>query len=294
MDIRHFRHFLAVAEELHFGRAAARLNMAQAPLSQSIRRLEAHLGTRLFDRSPHAGTRLTEAGRSFRPAAERAVQQFDAAVGQARKAGGAASAPVRVGFVTLGLLERLPRALRALENAHPDVSVRLEEGATSALLEGVARGRLDLALVHPAREVPDGVQLSEIRRDRIVAALPRGHPLADRRRVALSELAGDPMIFFPRSASPDLHDSLHAVFRSAGLTPRVHQEARSTPTMLLLVAAGLGHALVAESARFLPFSDVAFVAISDLPADLRWGLDLAWKPELAEAPVRRLAERLLG
>lgn len=293
MDIRYFRHFLAVAEELHFGRAARRLGMEQAPLSQSIRRLEAHLGVRLFDRSPRGGTRLSEAGRRLRPQAERAVLQFDAAMDSARRPDAAGPVPVRVGFVTLGLLGALPRALRQIAVLRPEVSVRLEEGATAGLLDRVADGRLDLALVHPVADPPPGLTLTEVRRDRIVAALPAVHPLAARGAVSLRMLAGEPLIFFPRGASPDLHAGLRAAYRMQGLEPRIEQEARSTPTMLLLVAAGLGHALVAESARALPFSNVAFVAVSDLPEHLHWGLTLAWRPEHAEPAVRDLAGMLL-
>ena len=292
MDLRYLRHFLAVADELHFGRAAARLNMAQAPLSQSIKRLEAHLGTQLFDRSPQSGTRLTEAGRRFRPAAERAVREFDTAIAQARRDGAPAPEPVRVGFVTLGLSDRLPHAIRTLEGLYPEISVRLEEGATRPMLDAIASGKLQMALVHPVHDTPPGVILTPVRRDRVVAALPIQHPLATRRSVSLRELAAEPLIFFPRGISPDLHDGLLLAFHALGLRPRIHQEARSTPTMLLLVAAGLGYALVAEGARQMPLTNVRYLPVTDLPSDLRWGLDLATLETMDSGVAGRLVELL--
>jgi DNA-binding transcriptional LysR family regulator len=230
----------------------------------------------------------------LRPQAERAVQQFEAAIDSARRADAGVPVPVRVGFVTLGLLGPLSRALRQISVTRPDVSVRLEEGATAALLDRVADGRLDLALVHPMADPPPSLAVTEVRRDRIVAALPASHPLGGRRSVSLRTLAAEPLIFFPRSASPDLYAALRGAYRAQGLDPRIEQEARSTPTMMLLVAAGLGYALVAESARSLPFSNVAFVPVSDLPDDLHWGLALACRPDAAEPAARDLAQLLLG
>lgn len=293
MELRHLRHFLVLAEEQHFARAAARLGMQQAPLSQSIRRLEEALGARLFDRSPQTGTRLTPAGRRMLPRARDALRAVEAACDAARDDASAAPAPLRVGFVTLGLLGPLPAAMRALDENRPGIAVRLEEGTTASLLEAVAEGRLDMALTHPTGRRLPGLAHLPLRRDRIVAALPAAHPLARRGRVALRDLAAEPLIFFPEGAGPELHLRIRDAFRLAGLDPRIEQEARSTPTMLLLVAAGLGYALVAESARALPFSNVAFAAVPELEA-LDWGLVLAWRPEAAGPAARRFVARLTG
>ncbi len=294
MDIRYFRHFLAVADELHFGRAATRLNMAQAPLSQSIRRLEEHLGLRLFERSRQHGTRLTDAGRVLRPEARKAVKAFDAALASARSAATQVEPPVRLGFVTLGLLERLPSAITAFEGLRPGLAVQLEEGSSAALLKGVETGRLDLALVHPVADPPRGVSLEPLRRDQVIAALPEDHPLAGRQRVNLRDLSGDALIFFPRSASPVLHDALMPVLSEAGLDKKIHQQVRSTPTMLLMVAAGLGWALVAESVRRLPFSGVSFIKLTGLPKNLTWGLDIAVSAEDCSPTAAELSRLLRG
>ncbi|HEV7372892.1 LysR family transcriptional regulator [Arenibaculum sp.] len=292
MDIRYLRHFLAVAEELHFGRAASRLNMEQAPLSQSIRRLEAWLGVALFDRSARGGTRLTPAGATLVEEARKTVRQFEHAVAATRRTGGKAEEPVSVGFVTAGILRLLPAAIRSFQAQAPGARVQLVEASTSDLLAAIDADALDLALIHPIERCPAGVVQEELRRDRTIAALPRGHRLAERGALSMQDLAGEPMIFFPKSASPDLYERFAAFFRERGITPRIEQEARLTPTILSLVAAGLGYSLVQESARFLPFPDVVFRPVRDLPAELAWSLSLAWKPRRARAAASTFADSL--
>lgn len=292
MDIRYLRHFLAVAEELHFGRAANRLNMEQAPLSQSIKRLEAFLGVALFDRSPRGGTKLTPAGVVLQAEAEKSVHQFDRTISLTRRIAGSSLEPVRVGFVTAGVLDLLPAAVKAYGGLFPEVRVQLEEGSTGDLLPAVEEDRIQIALVHPVDSPPPGVVLEEIRRDRAIIALPRSHPFADRKQLSLKDLANEPLIFFPRSASPDLHKRFLAHFQKLGIRPRIEQEARLTPTILLLVSAGLGYALVQNSARSLPFPNVAFVPLTDAPGDLAWPLSLAWKPKVAPKPVHDFVSML--
>ena len=294
MDIGYLRHFLAVADELHFGRAALRLNMEQAPLSQSIRRLERRLGVTLFERSRRGGTKLSEAGLRLLPEARQAVQQFELALLSVQPATAQSPTQLRVGFVTLGLLDLLPSAVRAMAASHPHVSVRLVEGSTSALLDHLAGGRLDLALVHPVDPPPAKLGLTLIREDRIMAALPAAHPLAGRPRVSLRDLASEPLVFFPPESSPMLHAQIKSAFASLGLTPRIEQEARATPTMLLMVAAGFGYALLGESARYLPFSNVAFVPVSDVPPTLRWSIALARRLEPSGEATQAFASMLLS
>lgn len=289
MDIRYFRHFLAVAEELHFGRAANRLNMEQAPLSQSIKRLETFLGVTLFDRSPRGGTKLTGAGQILKGEAEKAVSQFDRAISMTRRFAGSSLEPIRVGFVTAGVLDVLPNAVKSFSSRFPEIRVQLQEGSTSDMLAAVDADRIELALVHPIDNPPAGVVLEEIRRDRTMVALPQSHPFAGRKQIALKDLADEPLVFFPRTASPDLHKRFMSYFQEQGVTPQIEQEARLTPTILLLVAAGLGYGLVQESARKLPFPNIVFLPLADLPFELHWSLSLAWKPRVAAKPVQDFA-----
>ena len=294
MDIGYLRHFLAVAEELHFGQAARRLNMEQAPLSQSIRRFEERLGVTLFERSRRGGTRLSEAGLRLLPEAQRAVQQFEAALRSVQGDPAPSPTQLRVGFVTMGLLNLLPAAIRAMATSHPHVSVRLIEGGTSALLGRLAQGGIDLALVHPVDRPAQGLGLSLLREDKIVAAVPTSHPYAGRSRVSLRDLATEPLVFFPPDSSPMLHAQIRSAFSALGLTPRIEQEARATPTMLLMVAAGFGYALMPESARLLPFSNVSFVTVSDMPQALRWSIALARRLEPSGDVVDAFAAVLQG
>jgi len=289
MDIRYLRHFLAVAEELHFGHAANRLNMEQAPLSQSIKRLETFLGVTLFDRSPRGGTKLTGAGQVLKAEAEKTVAQFDRAISLTRRFAGSTLEPIKVGFVTAGVLDILPNAVKSFSNSFPEIRIQLQEGSTSDMLAAVDADRIQLALVHPIDTPPPGVVLEEIRRERTMVALPRSHPFAGRKQIPLRDLADEPLVFFPRTASPDLYKRFMSYFQDQGVTPHIEQEARLTPTILLLVSAGLGYGLVQESARKLPFPNIVFLPLSDLPFDLHWSLSLAWKPRVASKAVQDFA-----
>ena len=292
MDIRHLRHFLAVADELHFGRAARRLNMEQAPLSQSIKRFETELGVQLFDRSRRGGTRLTEAGATLVGEARKAVSQFDRTISIVRADDVSPRQPVSVGFVTAGILRILPAAIKRFHATHPDFRVQLAEASTPDLVERVRTGKLDLALINDPPQRPPNLSFEQLRRDPIVAALPADHPLAGGGTVTLRALATEPMIFYPRAVSPALHDGILSAFAAAGCTPRIEQEAQFTPTILSLISAGLGYALIQDSAKALPYPNVAFLPVSDLPASLTWGLHLVWQPDRAN-PVARYFTDLL-
>ena len=287
MNVHHFRHFIAVAEELHFGRAAHRLNIEQAPLSQSIRRLESALEVTLFDRSRRSGTRLTPAGHAFLDEARKALAQFDRAVSLARRAGGA-TLPVKVGFVTAATFDLLPSAIRDFKSIYPDATLQLRESSTTELLDAVANDQVDLALVHPVKIVPPGLSVEHVRSDKTVIALPADHRLARRKALSMTDLAGTPLIFFPRSASPDLHQRFMEFFRSQGVEPKIEQEARLTPTILSLVGAGLGYALIQGSAKSVPFANVAFRPLSGAPDELDWRLSIVWKPDVATSLAKAL------
>lgn len=292
MDVKYLRHFLAVAEELHFGRAAHRLNMEQAPLSQSIRRFEGRLGVELFVRSRRGGTRLSAAGTRMLDEARKAVDQYDRAVAAAQQTVEEVRDPVSVGFVTAGLLRLLPGAIREFATRFADADIRLQEGSTAELIDGVVSRQLDLALMNEPAKRPSDITFELLRRDKTLAALPKSHPLATASPLTLSALAPEPLIFFPRDAAPGLHDGILAAFAAAGGKPRIDQQARSTPTILSLVGAGLGYALVQESAQELPFADVVYQPVSDLPDDVSWNLQLVWNPPTATPSTRMFARQL--
>ncbi len=259
--------------------------MEQPPLSQSIQRLEKSLGTTLFDRS-NRQTRLTEAGAILLDEARKSVQQFDRALAVVRQSEHANPVPIRIGFVTAGILRLLPLAIRNHRSERLNPGFHLVEASTTELLASVADGGLDLALVHPTQPYPRGLVLEELQRDRIVAALPKAHALARRRPLLMQDLAQEPLIFFPKSANPELHERFVAFFQARGIVPLIEQEVRLTPTILSLVAAGLGYALIQEGARHLQIPDIVFRPVLDLPADLVWTLAVAWKPNAASPAIK--------
>lgn len=248
MELRKLRAFLAVAEELHFGKAAGRLNMTQPPLSQLIRSMEEDLGGRLFERD-NRNVRLTEAGKVLAEHA-RHVLEADTLLEEAvRRALRGREGVLRVGMVRPALDGALPLAIRAFRERYPHVVLDLAEMGSRDQLEALVAGRLHVGVVRFFGALPKGLRARLLIREPYVLALPLNHPLAQRDSVALAALAGYPMIWMPRGAGPALHDHLLDQCRRAGFTPLVVQEAASKQTMLALVAAGLGAALAPESSK---------------------------------------------
>jgi DNA-binding transcriptional LysR family regulator len=287
MASQRFRHFLAVIEEGHFGRAAARLGMKQPPVSQSIRRLERDLGVALLERTAK-GVKLTNAGAAFLPEAQAAMAAAERAAVLAR----AAATPrkqVRVGVVSVALWEILPGLLGAARQA--DIDIELEQATTNDQLRALAVGRLDLGLVSPPFDTPARLRVTELTRERVVVALPE--PLAPRKRrtVALAGIA-DRLILFPRAEGPVLHDAIMAMFRARGLAPKIVQESPRMLTTLALVAAGVGASFVpAALARSLSLDRVVFRPIDpseDAPA---WPVALAHMPLSARSAASKLLAR---
>lgn len=236
------RHFIAVARAGGFGRAAAELGVAQAPLSQSVQRLERELGVLLFERHPK-GVTLTEAGRAYLPDAEVAVAASERARTLAR-AEANASRPVRLGVITPALWGALPSLLAAARDA--GVRVELVEGTTDELLEGLLSGRLDLSFVATLPTRPSRMTVVDIEQEPLVAAFPSseeaaGHAYADLARMA------EALILFPRHYGPRLYDAMLAVFADRGLRPRIVLESPRMLTTLALVSAGLGASIVSPS-----------------------------------------------
>lgn len=248
-DLRHLRYFLAVAEELHFGRAAKRLNIAQPPLSQQIRQLELAVGTRLFDRDSR-NVKLTPAGAAFVEGARTTLDEAVRAAEVARRAAIGESETLRIGFSDSAALSVLPQMLRRFRSAHPHVHLDLSESPTQVQLDAVGRGRIDVALVRGPVGV-SGLQTEVIFSERFVAALPKDHRLAARRSLSLVAIAAHPLVFFPRHLAPDFYDLILHMFEKKALRLNVVYEAVEYQTMLSLVAAGMGITIVPNSVRNL-------------------------------------------
>jgi len=287
MELRDCRCFLAVAEELHFGRAAARLGMAQPPLSQRIKALEKALGTRLFDRTSRSVT-LTPAGEAFKDEARVLLELAEKAGETVRRIGQGLAGRLTVGCVNPAMDAFLSAALAAFRIASPDVTLVLREMSTREQIPALASGRLDIGFVRYAGQPIPGAVVTAISREPYIAALPAGHPLARARRIALSSLDGQAMVMPPRAALPLLREAMTAALAQAGAVPVTVQEAASKFTTLSLVAAGMGLALVPASVRVWKRAGVVF---RDIDGALPEVTLAAIRPEGRDHPA---AARLLG
>lgn len=256
MELRHLRYFLAVADELHFGRAAARLHISQPPLSQQIRQLEEELGFELFQRTRRR-VRLTDAGRVFGEEARALLERLGRATAAARRVARGETGSLDVGFVASATYAILPRLYRRFRERHPGVSLTLSEMSTAEQVEALREGRIQVGLARSP--VGDETLAAEPLRDEPLAlALPSRHRLAARRSLALASAADEPFVLFPRQPRPGWVDVVQAACRGAGFRPIVAQEVLELSTAVTLVAAGVGVALVPESAQALRVAGVAY------------------------------------
>lgn len=249
MEFRQLQLFVAVAEELHFGRAAARVGMAQPPFSQQIRKLEAELGLALLARTSRR-VALTPAGGQFLDDARALLTRRNEVIAAARRAASGAVGVLRVGFGASSAFGLLPDILRTFRAQLPDVTLQLDERETPEIGAALASGDLDIALVRaPFRH--DGVAAEPLLRERFALALPATHPRARRRGIALSALAAEPFVLFARRTAPGLHDTITTMCLAAGFSPSIVQEASSWSSVISLVAGGMGITIAPASAQIL-------------------------------------------
>lgn len=245
LELRHLRYFLTLAEELHFGRAAARLHIAQPALSQQIRQLEQLMGVTLFTRTSRS-VELTEAGRGFRPRAHELLALLASDVDEARRVARGESGRIDISFISsgAGIVSSL---LRHFTLSRPDVLVELHEGPTTAVLDRLARGTADVGIVRDADE-HEGLTISPLFAEPFVAVLPADHDLAEAEAVTATQLASSPLVLFPRASGSRAHTLTLQPFREAGIEPRLGLSGSEWGTIFHLVAAGLGVAVSPASA----------------------------------------------
>jgi DNA-binding transcriptional LysR family regulator len=254
MEFRHLRYLVAVAEELHFGRAAIRLNMSQPPLSQQIRQLEEELGVQLFERTKRE-VRLTDAGRRLVSEAHQVLGRVDHFSKVAAQAGEGEIGHLSVG-VTGGVNPILVETLRLLGKKYPGVRIELQYMSTGMQIEGLREGRIEIGFLNLPVQDP-ALVVERITTEPLWLALPKGHPLTRLRRVPLSKLADQRIILFPRRVTPGLHDAITGMCRDAGFTLNVVHEVDSIVGGLTLVSADLGIAFTTPSVQRL-WPDIAF------------------------------------
>jgi len=271
VELRHLRYFVAVAEELHFGRAAVRLHIAQPPLSQQIRHLEEELGVTLLSRT-NRRVELTNAGRVFLVEARRTIDQAAHAMRMAQRAHRGQAGRLVIGFVVSTVV--LPDVLRVFRARQPGVDLGLHQLTSARQVVALREGRLDVGFVRLPLVAPD-LQTEVAYQEPIVIVTAKEHPVARRRRVSLAMLGGEPFILWPRSEGAGFHDQVIGLCRAAGFSPHVVQEATEMQTIINLVAAGIGVSLVPRSVAHPRRSDVAIHPLRGATAQAR--LAIVWR-----------------
>jgi DNA-binding transcriptional LysR family regulator len=284
------RCFIAVANELHFGKAAVRLNMTQPPLTRQIQLLEEELGVRLLERNRRS-VRLTAAGRVFLAEADFLLRRSAAAKEAAQLAESGSSGTLVLGFIPAASYDRLPRIVTEVRRHFPDLELVLRELSTADQLEALEFRRIDLGIVRPTRS-PTHISVQRISREPLMLALPADHPLASADALQVKDLDGEPFVMYSPVEGRYFHDMLLAMFQTAGVAPRFVQHVSQDHTVLSLVSAGLGVSLVPRSAVQLGFPSIKFREI-ELPPSVGAELFAAYRSDNEEPVMRRVLE-LLG
>lgn len=292
IELRQLRYFVTVAEEMHFGRAAQRLHMTQPPLSLAIRSLENALGTALFRRNSRSVS-LTPAGVALLPEAQRILQQTAALPDLLRRATSGASGTLSLAFVSTADYSVLPSFLREFRETYPAVEIDLREATTDVQLDELMQGRIDVGLLIPP--LPEKARLEidylPVLSEPLILAIPKGLPaVRGKTKAALESLSDQPLIIFPRRIAPALHDAILACYHEAGLTPRIGQEAIQMQTIIGLVSAGMGIALVPQSVSNLKRPGVEYRELTNRTPLVETGL--AWRRDNASPVLHAFLELL--
>jgi DNA-binding transcriptional LysR family regulator len=262
VDLRRLRYFMAVAEELHFGRAAARLGMAQPPLSQQIQKLERELGCAVLVRTKRQTT-LTDAGRLLLVEARTMAAEYERVLQRVRRAGRGETGALTVGTPPSVMLGPLPGAIRQYRLAYPDVHLSLREASTSAIADALMAGTVDVGILREVQSV-GALDTELLFKEPIVAVLPRGDALAKKLRLRLSDLAPRSFVLFPRTVGAAFYDRLLQSCIDAGFSPHVVQTATQWQSVVSFVATGLGVSLAPACVRRLQLPGVVFRPVSGL------------------------------
>ena len=290
MELRHLRYFVAVAEELHFTRAALRLNIAQPPLSQQIRALEGELGVQLFLRTRRS-VALTDAGHALLVRAREMLAATQSLPGELQRVARGEVGLLRIGFSsTLPLTKLLRDVVADHRRTHPDVALNLREMHSQQQFDGLLRGELDVGLVRYNESAPEGIRLVVLRRDPLRLVVPASHRFARRKSVAIAECRDEPFIGFPGDAGTGTGPLLKRLAAQAGFEPRIAQEAREATTQIGPVAAGLGIAVLPAPLEAVRIEGVHYVSLEDAGALLV--MSVATRADEASERVSQFVRRV--
>ncbi|WP_144139413.1 LysR family transcriptional regulator [Paraburkholderia sp. BCC1884] len=273
IDIKPLRYFVTLAETRHFGRAAARLNLSQPPLSRQLAALEANLGVTLIERSPRSVT-LTAAGERFYADAKAILVAMEQAVSNARAAAHGEAGKLAIGFTMCSAYNVVPGYARVFGAAFPEVALHLREVVSNDLAAQVLAGQIDAAIMFP-NVLDKGLATRTILREPLCVALSRGHPRARARRLKIAQLAGEPFVLASEEVAPILRSTILEHCRSGGFEPDIRFEVQLQQTVLSLVDEGVGVALVPASMRRAQLAGVVFRPLVDAPLIEQV---LAWSP----------------
>jgi DNA-binding transcriptional LysR family regulator len=261
MELRHLRYFVAVAEELHFTRAAERLGIKQPPLSVQIRQLERELGTSLFHRLTR-GVELTETGALLLDEARRILGQVERIKAGVQSRARGETGCIHLGFAGATCFQPLVSGIiRAHCERYPRVLVSPEERNTPLLVAGLRSGEIDVAFIRPPLHDGEGLEVEPLVEEPMVILLPESHPRAGDRSMPLAALAAETLILFPRAVGPGLHDAIIASCQRAGFSCKLSQDSPQILTTVLMVAAGLGVSIVPQSIAQIHLAGVAYIRI---------------------------------
>lgn len=281
LDTRSLRQFVAVAQELHFGRAARRLNISQPPLSIGIRQLEERLGVQLLARSQRV-VELTRAGQVLLERVVPILQQLEEAVVATQATAKGYQGQLRIGYTAASAYEVVPKVMSAYQARYPDVELLLQEMVSTDQLAALRLQQLDVGILRPT-QVRAPLRSVCLLREPLVAALPASHPLACAASVSLAQLDGESFIGFSLKDAPYFHSMVEEVLHRARVQPRVVQRATQTHAVVALVAAGLGTALVPQTCERIRIENVVFRPLSD-PMPNHAEVHLCWNRD-SSAPL---------
>lgn len=290
IDLRQFRYFLAVCEELNFSRAAVRLHISQPPLSRQIRQLEEQLGVQLFLRSK-TGVTLTEAGAAFLPEVKRTLLQAEKAIAVAQKMQSKNQGKFVIGYTTVFERSAIPDVTDELRQRFPDWQILTTGSYSINLVREISKGAMDAAFVGLHTDVQD-LQVEKIIDDPLVVALPSGHRLANKRLISFDMLRDEPMFWFERRLNPGFYDHCQAFFQKIDFKPHVIPEPPDHHILLGLIAEGKGVALVPASLQCIKRQGVVFRKLKQEAHPLSMGIAVAWSKQ-NKSPVLQTFLELL-
>lgn len=276
MELRHLRYFVAVAEALHFNRAAERLHIAQPPLSQQIKQLEAELGVELFDRRTKRQVQLTEAGQVLLQATYRILAQVEQAISDTQRAGRGETGTLVVGFTSTVVYDVLPAILSQYREQFPNVNLVLQELTTTQQEEALQNHQIEVGFCHPPLK-NESLELAPILQESLVVALPKLHPLACETTLPICSLADESFILFPRHLGSGFYDQIVSFCQQANFSPKVVQEAVQMQTIIGLVSANMGVALVPASLQNLQRAGVVYKPLEEIAPHVE--VAIAWRSE---------------